>query len=104
MRVPDRGRRRALAVLRSFVGSIKVSVDEVSVGLDIEPERGDAVKALQEPAQAAESGRALHVLDGTAAVAGEAGLSAAGYGDRCSRTSRSLVPSMHDLDAFRRQG
>ena len=34
--------RRALAVLRSFVGAIKVSVDEMSIGLDIEPERGSA--------------------------------------------------------------
>jgi AAA ATPase domain len=34
--------RRAMAVLRSFVGSIKVTVDEVSIGLDIEPERGAA--------------------------------------------------------------
>jgi hypothetical protein len=34
--------RRALAVLRSFIGSIKVSVNEVSFGLDIEPEKGSA--------------------------------------------------------------
>ncbi len=34
--------KRALAVLRSFIGSIKVSIDEVNIGLDIEPERGAA--------------------------------------------------------------
>ena len=34
--------KRALAVLRSFVGSIKVSFDDVNIGLDIEPERGAA--------------------------------------------------------------
>lgn len=34
--------KRALAVLRSFIGSIKVSVDDINVGLDIEPERGSA--------------------------------------------------------------
>jgi hypothetical protein len=34
--------RRALAVLRSFISSVRVSVDEVSFGLDIEPERGTA--------------------------------------------------------------
>lgn len=34
--------RRALAVLRSFVGALKVSVGDVSIGLDIEPEKGSA--------------------------------------------------------------
>ena len=34
--------KRALAVLRSFVGSIKVTVDDINIGLDIEPERGAA--------------------------------------------------------------
>lgn len=34
--------RRALAVLRSFIGSIKIAYGEVSIGLDIEPERGSA--------------------------------------------------------------
>ena len=34
--------KRALGVLRSFIGSIKVSVDDVNIGLDIEPERGSA--------------------------------------------------------------
>ncbi|MBA2721934.1 MAG: ATP-binding protein [Methylibium sp.] len=34
--------KRALAVLRSFVGSIKVSVDDLNIGLDIESERGTA--------------------------------------------------------------
>ena len=33
---------RGLATLKSFVGSVKVSVDGVSVGLDIEPEKGSA--------------------------------------------------------------
>jgi hypothetical protein len=34
--------KRGLAVLRSFLGGLKVSVSEVSIGLDIEPERGSA--------------------------------------------------------------
>ncbi len=34
--------KRGLAVLRSFIGAIKVTVDDVSFGLDIEPERGTA--------------------------------------------------------------
>jgi hypothetical protein len=34
--------KRGLAVLRSFIGSIKVTVDDVNIGLDIEPERGAA--------------------------------------------------------------
>jgi len=34
--------RRGLAVLKSFIGSIKLSFDGVPVGLDIEPERGTA--------------------------------------------------------------
>ena len=34
--------RRGLAVLRSFVGAIKVSVGDIDIGLDIEPERGAA--------------------------------------------------------------
>jgi hypothetical protein len=34
--------KRGLAVLRSFIGGIKVSVGEVTFGLDIEPEQGSA--------------------------------------------------------------
>lgn len=34
--------RRGLAVLRSFVGAIKLTVGEVDIGLDIEPEQGAA--------------------------------------------------------------
>jgi len=34
--------RRGLAVLRSFIGAVKISVGEVNFGLDIEPERGSA--------------------------------------------------------------
>ena len=34
--------RRGLAVLKSFMGGIKVTVGEVELGLDIEPERGAA--------------------------------------------------------------
>jgi len=34
--------KRGLAVLRSFIGSIKISVDDVNFGLDIEPEKGTA--------------------------------------------------------------
>ncbi len=34
--------KRALAVLKSFVGSLKVSYGEITLGLDIEPELGSA--------------------------------------------------------------
>jgi AAA ATPase domain len=34
--------KRGLSVLRSFIGGLKVSVGEVSIGLDIEPEKGSA--------------------------------------------------------------
>ncbi len=34
--------KRGLAVLRSFIGAFKVTVEGVSVGLDIEPEKGVA--------------------------------------------------------------
>lgn len=34
--------RRGLAVLKSFIGSIKFTVDDVPIGLDIEPEKGTA--------------------------------------------------------------
>ncbi len=34
--------KRGLAVLRSFIGSIKVSVGDFTIGLDIEPEKGAA--------------------------------------------------------------
>lgn len=34
--------RRGLAVLRSFIGALKVGLGEVSLGLDIEPEKGAA--------------------------------------------------------------
>src|SRR5690606_15907760 len=34
--------RRALGVLRSFVGAVKVKIGDVDIGLDIEPERGSA--------------------------------------------------------------
>jgi len=34
--------KRGLAVLRSFIGSIKLSLGEISLGLDIEPEKGSA--------------------------------------------------------------
>ncbi len=34
--------RRGLAVLRSFVSAIRISVGDVDIGLDIEPERGTA--------------------------------------------------------------
>jgi AAA ATPase domain len=34
--------KRGLAVLRSFIGGIKVSVGDISFGLDIEPEKGSA--------------------------------------------------------------
>src|SRR5687767_3638914 len=32
--------RRGLAVLKSFIGGVKITVGEVEIGLDIEPERG----------------------------------------------------------------
>jgi hypothetical protein len=34
--------RRSLAVLKSFIGSVKVSLGDMEVGLDIDPERGAA--------------------------------------------------------------
>lgn len=34
--------KRGLAVLRSFVGALKVTVGDVTLGLDIEPETGAA--------------------------------------------------------------
>jgi hypothetical protein len=34
--------KRGLRVLRSFIGAVKVTVDEVSFGIDIDPERGAA--------------------------------------------------------------
>ena len=34
--------KRGLAVLRSFIGAIKFSVGDVSIGLDIDPEKGSA--------------------------------------------------------------
>lgn len=34
--------RRGLAVLRSFVGAIRINIGEIDIGLDIEPERGTA--------------------------------------------------------------
>lgn len=34
--------KRGLAVLRSFIGALKISVGDVSIGLDIDPERGSA--------------------------------------------------------------
>lgn len=34
--------KRGLAVLRSFIGSIKLSVNDITVGVDIEPEKGSA--------------------------------------------------------------
>jgi hypothetical protein len=34
--------RRGLAVLKSFIGAVKVTISEIEVGLDIEPERGAA--------------------------------------------------------------
>jgi hypothetical protein len=34
--------KRGLAVLRSFIGSLKFTVGEVSIGLDIDPEKGSA--------------------------------------------------------------
>jgi hypothetical protein len=34
--------KRGLAVLRSFIGSLKLSVGDVTIGLDIEPEKGAA--------------------------------------------------------------
>ena len=34
--------RRALAVLKSFIGGVKVSLGDVEIGLDIDPEKGSA--------------------------------------------------------------
>ncbi len=34
--------KRGLSVLRSFIGALRVTVNDVTVGLDIEPERGSA--------------------------------------------------------------
>jgi hypothetical protein len=34
--------KRGLAVLRSFIGALKFTVGEISIGLDIDPERGSA--------------------------------------------------------------
>lgn len=34
--------KRALAVLRSFLGALKISYGDISIGIDIEPERGAA--------------------------------------------------------------
>lgn len=34
--------KRGLAVLRSFIGSLKLSVGDITIGLDIEPEKGAA--------------------------------------------------------------
>jgi hypothetical protein len=34
--------QRGLAVLRSFIGSLKISVGDISLGLDIEPYKGMA--------------------------------------------------------------
>ena len=34
--------KRGLAVLRSFIGALKITVGEVSIGLDIDPEKGSA--------------------------------------------------------------
>ncbi len=34
--------KRGLAVLRSFIGALKLTVGDVSIGLDIEPEKGSA--------------------------------------------------------------
>ena len=34
--------KRGLAVLRSFVGALKVTVGDISIGLDIDPEKGSA--------------------------------------------------------------
>ncbi len=34
--------KRALAVLRSFIGAVKLTVHDVSIGIDIEPEKGSA--------------------------------------------------------------
>ncbi len=34
--------KRGLAVLRSFIGALKVTVDDITYGLDIDPEKGTA--------------------------------------------------------------
>ena len=63
--------RRGLAVLKSFVGSVKVTVGEFEFGLDIEPERGaadsgdlevDLPNLFTAVAEAAEERRTLVVL------------------------------------------
>ncbi len=38
----DNKARRALAVLKSFIGAVKVSVGDINIGLDIDPETGTA--------------------------------------------------------------
>ena len=38
--------KRGLAVLRSFIGAIKLSVNDVTLGVDIEPEKGSADRGL----------------------------------------------------------
>src|SRR5205823_85930 len=34
--------KRGLSVLRSFIGALKITVNDVTIGLDIDPERGTA--------------------------------------------------------------
>jgi len=34
--------RRAFRVLRSFIGSVKLKINDIEIGLDVEPERGSA--------------------------------------------------------------
>jgi hypothetical protein len=34
--------KRGLAVLRSFLGGLKVSVNDITIGLDVDPEKGSA--------------------------------------------------------------
>ncbi len=34
--------RKGLSILRSFIGSLKITVNDVTIGLDIDPERGTA--------------------------------------------------------------
>src|SRR5262245_39287211 len=34
--------KRGLSVLRSFIGALKITVNDVTIGLDIDPERGSA--------------------------------------------------------------
>ena len=38
--------KRGLAVLRSFIGSLKVTVKDVTFGLDIDPEKGQPIAAI----------------------------------------------------------